>query len=558
MARPHTQRAPDAMIADRYSLVARIGSGASGTVWEGRDHRLDRRVAIKQVELPDEVSDPDRSEVRQRVLREARTAAQLNHRAATTVHDVVEENGTAFLVMELVDAPDLTRIVSDDGPMSDQDAARIALPILDALEAAHRRGIIHRDVKPSNVLVPSAGPPKLTDFGIASVTDDPRLTSTGVVLGSPAYMSPEQIQGDEAGPAADLWGLGATLYFAIEGRPPFERGTSVATLHAVVNDDPRPFDRTGPLVDVIHALLRKDPDERPDPGELRAMLQNVTAGAAPAETERLEDPTTAGAAATTPIDPPARDRPDAEPRRERSAVDGTPDSSGRGRLSAAARLLALLGALGLVAFVAVLGIQALGGGAGGETQTAEQQDEAQGQAEDRAQDQGQERDEGQGRADGEGDGQQGGEDAQVPGSWQRYDADGEPYTFAHPADWQVQQRSGNRTDFQDPGSGAYVRIGWTDDPNGDPVQDREEYSQRFAESHEDYQELTLEGTSFRGHDAALWEYTYREGGTQLHAIQISWVADGRGYAINYQTHEGDWQDMRGLWPQIQAAFEMSG
>ena len=553
------------MIADRYSLVARIGSGASGTVWEGRDHRLDRRVAIKQVELPDEVSDPDRSEVRQRVLREARTAAQLNHRAATTVHDVVEENGTAFLVMELVDAPDLTRIVSDDGPLSDQDAARIALPLLDALEAAHRRGIIHRDVKPSNVLVPPEGPPKLTDFGIASVTDDPRLTSTGVVLGSPAYMSPEQVQGEQAGPAADLWGLGATLYFAIEGRPPFERETSVATIHSVVNDDPRPFDRTGPLVDVIHALLRKDPDERPDPGELRGMLQEVEAGAAPVSTERLEDPTRTSAA-TTPMAPPAGDRSDPDPIQERSPVDDAEERPGRSSLSAAARLLARLAALGLVAFAAVLGIQAMVGGTGDGTQTADQQGEAQDQSGGGEQDQSQDGDEGQGPAGGEGDGQQGeedqqetsDEDGQVPESWQRYGAEGEPYTFAHPADWQVQQRSGNRTDFQDPGTGAYVRIGWTDDPNADPVQDRQEYSQRFAASHEDYQEVTLEGTSFRGHDAALWEYTYREGGTQLHAIQVSWVADGRGYAINYQTHEDDWQDMRDLWPQIQAAFEMAG
>lgn len=544
------------VIADRYSLDTPIGSGSSGTVWRGRDERLDRPVAIKRVELPDAVSEEDREEVRRRVLREARAAAKLNHRAATTVHDVLEQDDTVYLVMELVDAPDLTRIVGERGTLSPAEAAGLALPLLDALAAAHRRGIVHRDVKPSNVLVPADGPPKLTDFGIASVTDDPELTSTGIVLGSPAYMSPEQATGGPVGSPADLWGLGATLYFAVEGRAPFERDSAVATLHAVAHEPPRPMGRAGGLQDVISALLRRSPEDRPDAGALRGMLTRVrdgetapaggSAAAADVPTRRLD-----GQASR-----PARE----QPTRPVDGEAGTGTDGDRSSRRAAGRLAALLAGLAVLALLAVVAIGALTGGAPGDRENAEDAppaddaratvaDEPQG--EQGAQADGQDGEEGQ-------EGRTAGDEGSVPSSWERSSPDGHPYTVAHPADWRQRSGAANNVDLVDPSTGAYLRVAWTDQPNDDPVADREGYSDSFAATHDGYRELTLEPTTFRGHDAALWEYVYRDGGRELHAIQVSWVADGRGYALNYQTPQEDWEEMSDLWPQLKAGFEVTG
>src|SRR6266545_3066118 len=188
-------------IAGRYELGVQLGEGGVGIVWRAEDTLLGRPVAIKEVELPPAVRDKQRAALRARVIREARAAARLSHPGAVTLFDVVQDGGQDYIVMELVEAPTLDQLVA-------------------ALEAAHRAGIVHRDVKPSNVLVRDDGTTKLTDFGTASLTGDPELTVTGVVVGSPAFMAPEQIKGLEVGPATDLWALGATLYFAVEGEPP--------------------------------------------------------------------------------------------------------------------------------------------------------------------------------------------------------------------------------------------------------------------------------------------------------------------------------------------------
>jgi eukaryotic-like serine/threonine-protein kinase len=267
-------RAAERLIADRYALAVPIGQGGMGVVWRARDTLLGREVAIKEVRLPATIPDSERSSLRARVLREARAAARLNHPGAVTLYDVINEQGHAFIVMELINAPTLAQVVAKQGPLDPVPVARIGAQVAAALAAAHQAGIVHRDVKPANVMAVGDGA-RLTDFGIARVKGDPKLTSTGLIVGSPAYMAPEQASGAAAGPEADLWGLGATLYYAVEGRPPFERDGQIAVLTAVVNDQPRAPRRAGPLGPVIAALLSKDPERRPDAADLRGRLERL-------------------------------------------------------------------------------------------------------------------------------------------------------------------------------------------------------------------------------------------------------------------------------------------
>jgi serine/threonine protein kinase len=265
-------------IAGRYELGAQLGEGGVGIVWRAEDTLLGRPVAIKEVELPPAVRDQQRAALRARVIREARAAARLSHPGAVTLFDVVQDGGQDYIIMELVEGPTLDQLVAGQGPLPPQRAAMLGLRLLATLEAAHRAGIVHRDVKPSNVLVRDDGTTKLTDFGTASLTGDPELTVTGVVVGSPAYMAPEQIRGLDVGPATDLWALGATLYFAVEGEPPFKSSTTqFEVLNAIVNDPPRRARRLGVLGPVIDRLLRKDPDQRPASADVWYQLRRVAA-----------------------------------------------------------------------------------------------------------------------------------------------------------------------------------------------------------------------------------------------------------------------------------------
>jgi serine/threonine protein kinase len=242
-----------------------------GVVWRARDVVLGREVAVKEVVFPPAMAaEAERHPAR--VLREARAAARLNHPGVVTLYDVVNDQGGTFIVMELVQAPTLAELVGAGGPLPPERVAELGVQLAGALEAAHGAGIVHRDVKPANVMVPERGVAKLADFGVASLQGDPQLTATGLVVGSPAYMAPEQARGEGSGPAADLWGLGATLFYAVEGEPPFDRGSSIATLAAVVNDPPREPRRAGALAPLVSALLAKDPNARPSSPKVRAWL----------------------------------------------------------------------------------------------------------------------------------------------------------------------------------------------------------------------------------------------------------------------------------------------
>jgi eukaryotic-like serine/threonine-protein kinase len=270
------------VVAGRYALTDVLGRGGMGTVWLATDQVLERKVALKEVTFSIDISDEERNILRERTMREARAAARLDHPHVATVYDVVEEEGKPWLVMEHVPARSLQEILEERGPLPPTAAARIGLDVLDALEAAHEAGIVHRDVKPANVLVAPDGSACLTDFGIATTTGDSSLTTHGALIGSPSYMAPERVNGEEPRPPVDLWSLGATLYAAVEGRPPFNRGEAMATLMSVVSEHPAPVVRAGPLEAVLSGLLTKDPARRSTAQEARARLQDVLAGRAPA------------------------------------------------------------------------------------------------------------------------------------------------------------------------------------------------------------------------------------------------------------------------------------
>ncbi|GLW05252.1 hypothetical protein Misp01_03820 [Microtetraspora sp. NBRC 13810] len=269
------------LLAGRYRAVERLGEGGMGVVWRAHDEMLHREVAVKEVRLSPHLPQAQREEMRERTMREARAAARLGHPGIVAVHDVVAQDDRPWIVMDLVRGRSLDQAVKQDGPLPPSRVAMIGLAVLDALVLAHRHGIMHRDVKPANIMIAHDGTVLLTDFGIATMEDDPALTSEGLV-GSPGYIAPERLRGTEDGPAADLWSLGATLYTAVEGRAPFHRPMPVAILGAVLTQPAPPPQRAGYLGPVLLAMLEKNPRDRPGVAELRAALQQVSRGMPPA------------------------------------------------------------------------------------------------------------------------------------------------------------------------------------------------------------------------------------------------------------------------------------
>ncbi|MBZ9638768.1 serine/threonine-protein kinase [Streptomyces sp. PSKA30] len=266
-------------LAGRYRLVEQLGRGGMGTVWRAHDELLHREVAVKQLRASD-LSPEERSVLHSRMQQEARAAARIKHPGVITVFDVLEESSRPWIVMELIDGRSLADIIAAEGTLLPRDAARVGTEILTALEQAHQLGVLHRDVKPANVLLERGGRVVLTDFGIALFEGAPGLTRTGDIVGSPDFLAPERAAGHRPGPPSDLWSLGATLYAAVEGQSPFLRTSTLRTLQAVISE-PLPEPRhAGPLAPVIEALLRKEPEERPTAAQAQRMLGEVAAGAA--------------------------------------------------------------------------------------------------------------------------------------------------------------------------------------------------------------------------------------------------------------------------------------
>ncbi|KOG12596.1 serine/threonine protein kinase, partial [Streptomyces viridochromogenes] len=252
-----------------------------GRVWRAVDEILDRLVAVKEMRI-DGLDPEDTRTRRERTLREARATARIDHPNVVRVYDVVDEGERLWIVMELVVGRSLERIMAEEGPLGPCETARIGIGLLAALRQVHARGVLHRDIKPGNVLVETEvtrprgrGRVVLTDFGIAAIQDAKALTMVGMLVGSPDYMAPERISGRPQGPPSDIWSLGATLSAALAGRSPFSRDTTLATLHAVLYEEPELPPTAGPLRTILTALLQKDPTLRPGLDNLETALEPV-------------------------------------------------------------------------------------------------------------------------------------------------------------------------------------------------------------------------------------------------------------------------------------------
>lgn len=304
------------VLAGRYRLDTEIGHGSMGSVWDAYDQVLRRRVAIKQVDFPTGMPVGEVEQLADRTLREARAIAALSHPHVITLYDILTLPTGPVIVMELMTARSLAQVLAQDGPLDDLRAAVVGQAVAEGLMAAHAAGITHRDVKPANVLIGDDGRIKLTDFGIARSVDEHTMTATGMLLGSPAYISPEVASGRPATPAADAWGLGALLYAAVQGHPPYDRGDAIATLTAVVTDPVPPHPRSGQLGAVIDALLVKDPAQRMPVPIAHAELAAITGE-------------NAGAAATFRQTLPVRPGGDGVPAPPMTGTAGGPARSGR-------------------------------------------------------------------------------------------------------------------------------------------------------------------------------------------------------------------------------------
>jgi hypothetical protein len=507
------------LISSRYRLVELLGRGGMGEVWEAEDTVLGRRVAVKVIDLA-RTGDRKREEIRERAMREGRAAAQIDHPHSVRVFDVVDDDDHLYLVLELVRAASLADEVRRDGPLDPRTAARVGLDVLDALEAAHRAGVVHRDVKPANVFVLPDGRVKLGDFGIASIKEDPDLTATGLVLGTPKYLSPEAARGERAGAPADIWGLGALLYFAVEGGGPFDRDGTLPTLHAVINEEPRPITRAGPLAPVITAFLAKDPAARPTDASAKAMLEQAARGES-----------TTVLAAPTPVPPAAVRR---EP----------PRRGGGGALVAGLAALLLLGALGLVlarntssdkpsaatTTTTAAGEATVGGAAGVETTETTAATTTTTAATSTTLD----------AAPPDG----------VPAGWVPYQ--GDRWTIWHPATWTPRAAGAGQVDFVAP-NGDYLRVGSVSPASngGDPVAAWEAQEKSFRQRHPDYERIRIDSTDFRGNDAAIWEYTF-EG---KHADNLGFVIGDTGFALNFVTAMDRWDSSGDVHDAFRSGFE---
>ncbi|MEU6410150.1 serine/threonine-protein kinase [Microbispora sp. NPDC046933] len=319
-------RAPSGyLLAARYRLIEPVGRGGMGTVWRARDELLDREVAVKEVRLPLVLDEDLRAELCARTEREGRATAMVAHPSVITVFDVITEDDRPWIVMELLKARSLEELIRQEGPLPPRRVADIGRQVLGALRAVHAKGILHRDVKPSNVLVTDDDRAVLTDFGLAALEGDASITQAGIVLGSAGYIAPERVLGDKASPAADLWSLGATLYTAVEGRGLHGRRTAAAALAALTSGAPIPMEKAGPLAPVLRGLLQIDPAARLDSVRAAHALSRIAAGIT------AEDPFASPFRAGRPTPPPTAPQPTAPDTRK------PPQRSQRGQHRAESR-----------------------------------------------------------------------------------------------------------------------------------------------------------------------------------------------------------------------------
>ncbi|MEU3573618.1 serine/threonine-protein kinase [Kitasatospora sp. NPDC036755] len=565
------QDRPDAaeaerLLAGRYELGERLGRGGMGTVWRAWDRMLDREVAVKELtvnHLPEE----DLQILHTRMKREASAAARIKHPGVITVHDVLEQDGRPWIVMELVDGRSLADVISQDGTLQPRAAAEVGSQVLAALHRGHQLGVLHRDVKPANVLLErGTGRVVLLDFGIAKYEGATELTRPGDLVGSPDYLAPERAQGERPGPASDLWGLGATLYAAVEGQSPFRRDSPITTLAAVV-DEPLPESRrAGPLGPVLAALMAKDPAERPAADEVARMLAEVQAGhtiglksvaAVRTPTQSVpvvdrserpepatepaggsEEPTEPKAAA--PAGPPAPPAVPAEPdtaggaqamaRAQTGPVAPVPHSIAPVRGPAKRRsLLKIVGVAVAVGLLAAAGTflvtRHVVGGDGPDDPTP---------------------------SAAESTGPEPTSDATpavAPPSGYHWVDDPAGFRFPLPNGtpaWQRISAGDNQIFYSPDGKVHYLQFAVTVGQSVKPLDHMRQMETSVSKSLRDYKQHRMAGTAVKGQEAAVWEFSYlaKEGGRRR-AIETEFISqDGTSYAIYSSSPEkgSEWNE----------------
>lgn len=510
--------APQRLVAGRYRLGELLGVGGMGRVWLARDETLGREVAIKEIVPPAELAALERAADRRRSLREARAAARLSHPNVVRIYDVLEADDRPWIVMEYVPSRSLQQVIDADGPLEPRRVAAIGLEVLTALEAAHRAGVLHRDVKPANVLLASDGRVMLTDFGIATFEGDGFMTGSGPVLGSPEYISPERARDGTAGPAADLWSLGATLYAAVEGRSPFRRPSSVETLTALADGAPDPARRAGVLRPVLAGLLRSDPAERIDLATTRRRLLAATGQAPDRRRRRPLIVSAAAILAVVAVTWWTVTRPDAAGSVWHSsgvtapattaaeAAESSPPPTVTGDASARPTGPGADGGSG-------------GGSGGGAVVVSEPAP--------------------------------GGRRPALPAGWRdHHDPTG--FSVYVPIGW-TESREGSIVYFRDPATGRVLGIDQTDRPKPDPVADwRGQASYRVARGDfPAYREVRIAAVPYWT-KAADWEFTF-DGRTRQHVDNRGFITSpSKAYGIWWQTSDASWAAAR---PDLQLIFD---
>ena len=541
---------PSRRLDGRYRLSEVIGHGGMGVVWRARDELLDRDVAVKEVVWPANFTEHEKQTACRRATREAQVAARLNHHNVVRIYNIVEEDDHPWIVMELLPYRSLRDIVRDEGPLTPAQAAKVGLGILAGLRAAHAEGIAHRDVKPANILIGPEDRVVLTDFGIARATDTTTLTTAGILIGSPSYIAPERARGGPSGAPGDLWGLGVSLYAAVEGHPPFEREHVLAVLTAVVADDPEPATHAGPLWPVISGLLRKNPDERLGAAEADQLLRRIAAFA-PAEPAASEPASTTAfpvdaatealSAEPVPAEPVPAEPVPAESAPAESAPVGTagpaPASSGprRSRRPRAAVLgVAALAVLAAAAIAVALVLttspqrQTSSPPSGSGSSPSASQHPSAGSTS-------------QSSSSSSATATPGTANGALPAGFYRF-TNSTGFSIGVPDGWQI-SHVGHYVYITDPNnSGIFLLIDQSDNPKPNPLADWEQQQANRESSYPAYHLIRLESVNYpQAEKAADWEFTYDRNGVMVHILNRNILANAHhAYALYWSTPESDW------------------
>ncbi|MEW2401866.1 serine/threonine-protein kinase [Streptomyces sp. NPDC046862] len=524
------------LIAGRYRLTELIGRGGMGMVWRAEDGVLGRQVALKQLHMHPHLSSDDLATLYERTRREARSAASVTHPNVIVVHDVVEDDGRPCIVMEYVPGSTLDDLLRGGGTVAPGEAARIGLGMVAALRAAHAAGVLHRDVKPGNVLLGAEDRVVLTDFGIAMTSGTSTLTKTGEMVGSIDYMAPERMRGQQPGPASDLWSLGAALYQAVEGRPPFRRDTAVETAYAVVVDPLEPMRRAGPLEPLIEALLSKDPDERPSAEQTERALHAARSGASTSVLPRASASASTGRSASVGRSATS-DRHTGVPGHGPSGARGSepvPASSpsrGGGRVRARRPRRA---GLAVTAVVAV----AVTAGASFYALTRRGPDTTTGSHG------------GTPRPTASSPGP-----SSAPKGYRLVRDALLGVSFPVPDDWKVGERTPDEVTYADPSGLAGITIGTVAPAGKNPVTHFYDIEDNTKDNYPTYRRLRMQQTSFRGQPAAVWEFTFQGRARLFRAIDLGYGREGgREYDIYLSAPAADWSTYRPAFDQVRDGF----